>query len=338
MGGAKCCISHNKTYILCIIIDQSQPNKIIVDKYYKSSNEYKRVSITPQKRLDNIEFVILDEKIKKLLIFAKVFSHVHYGTTQIWAISLDIDTHKLMNQHLCNMNVDENVHGDGTYHYEKSMHLLKFLSEHEKLKYYIHDIIAYNYGPHAFNIWKRIIFDDENGIIYVSDLKKNKKIYMVQIGDNNEFEWIDDEISHPPNLKFISDHAYSIIYVYQRLIILIFNDLSNSDIWCLDLRNKKWFKSEYLMPFTVRWNVVNGEDNYLYFICYKDSRRQIGYRCNFKISLFDIIPWEIYQINKDQNMILIHGFINDIAKQIDLICPDSLINVILLYYPPFLYV
>ena len=35
---------------------------------------------------------------------------------------------------------------------------------------------------------------------------------------------------------------------------------------------------------------------------------------------------------------LINGYINNIAKDTDHFCPDTLINVILLYYPQFLYV
>ena len=47
------------------------------------------------------------------------------------------------------------------------------------------------------------------------------------------------------------------------------------------------------MPFMPRCNIVNGEDNFIYFIVYGSIA------VNFKISLFDIIPSEIYEINKE---------------------------------------
>ena len=45
---------------------------------------------------------------------------------------------------------------------------------------------------------------------------------------------------------------------------------------------------------------------------------------NFKISLFDIIPLEMYENNKENNRIyiLINGYINHNAKDTDRICPD----------------
>ena len=68
-------------------------------------------------------------------------------------------------------------------------------------------------------------------------------------------------------------------------------------------RNKTWFKSKYEMRFTEPCIVVDGEDDYRYFIYYRKSPP--GF--NFKICLFDIIPLEIYEINTDENMSLIHG-------------------------------
>ena len=38
----KCCISQCKSYILFVILHPTQQDTIIIDKYYKSSNQYKR--------------------------------------------------------------------------------------------------------------------------------------------------------------------------------------------------------------------------------------------------------------------------------------------------------
>ena len=58
---------------------------------------------------------------------------------------------------------------------------------------------------------------------------------------------------------------------------------------------------------------------------------------NFKINLIDIIPKEIYGDYDQENRCLVNGFINEIANSLNLICHDSVIDVILMYYPQFLY-
>ena len=128
-------------------------------------------------------------------------------------------------------------------------------------------------------------------------------------------------------------NAHSMIQVYGCVIIYIINDARNTNVWCLDLRNREWYKSKYQMPFTNPYVVVNGMDNFVYFIHYGDEPR--GF--NFKINLLDIIPSEIYGLQTQENKSLIHGYMVDIATCCDRIFPDTLIDLIVMFYPQLLY-
>ena len=114
----------------------------------------------------------------------------------------------------------------------------------------------------------------------------------------------------------------------------IFRSNKCGNIWILDLRNKTWHKSKYQIPYTVESNVIDGKDNFIYFIYHGTNPAAF----NFKVSLFDIIPSEIYENDTKQNCILIHGFIKDVVRRSEMICPDSLINMIVMYYSKLMYV
>ena len=181
----------------------------------------------------------------------------------------------------------------------------------------------------------RIIVDEKQKLIYIFGLYRGQNIGVMKIRDNNEFELLDDEILPPEDIGYsLCNSTNYMIYAFDSVVIIFHQSITSSDIWCCDLRNKKWFKSKYKMPCMEEYNVVNGEDNFVYFILYGSDTVAF----NFKISLFDIIPSEMYEINKEKNRMLINGFMNNITKDTDHICPDCLINVVSLYYPQFLYV
>ena len=191
-----------------------------------------------------------------------------------------------------------------------------------------------SYQP-TFDDW--IIIDEKTKLIYIFDIYNDKNIRVLKMKDNNEFESLNDEILIPEDVRgglCESIAARFLIHIYDSVVISFPTSSYWSDIWCLDLKNKRWFKSKYKIPYMHQCTLVNGMDNFVYFLDYKKSEVAV----NFKISLSDIIPSEMYEINKENNTILINGYMNDIAKDTDYICPDSLMNLVLLYYPSLWYV
>ena len=146
-----------------------------------------------------------------------------------------------------------------------------------------------------------------------------------------------EHVGFPEEIKFKIPHTdtWRGLIVYECLFIIFFIARDCTDIWCLDLKDDKWYKSKSKSLHVDRNScfIINGEDNFAYFIGYCEPN---GPRWNLKLSLIDIIPEELQNKYKNESKILVHGFMNIVSKKSRKLCPMSLIQIISLYYSPFL--
>ena len=157
-----------------------------------------------------------------------------------------------------------------------------------------------------------------------------KKLQILDDGDVKE----EKSVKIPPGVPRFKENEFSSVYAYDSLFIVFFHEDAKRDIWCLDARHDEWYKSELKAPYINGESccVIDGGDNYVYFVGYGNDMTY-----NFKMNLFYIIPPELHTFQDKMNGLMIHGFINEIANDIDKICPTSLIDLVFMYYPQFLY-
>ena len=341
----KCCIWTKENCIICVFSD-SQFKTLIIDKYFKSSNQYKRVRIRTDFALPYIIGIMLNEYKRQL----SVLMCTSPSGTGLHSISVDLDTNKILNVSNITYGVKDGV---VAYKYHDSLHIIHGLQC--KLEYgpqgkkEMHHAVLNNntikYFEPILNLGSLIVprrgdpkfvVDEHRSLIYAFDGKYHSNIHHIKITDDNGWEITENEapVPSPEDTSFVLRYNHSMIYVYGCLILMMFRHCKSTDIWILDLRNKTWYKSESKMPYTFDSNVIDGMDNFIYFIFH--GKNDEGY--NFKISLFDIIPSEVYENGEEENYILVQGFMNGIGSKSELICPDSLLNVIAMYYPKLLYV
>ena len=178
-----------------------------------------------------------------------------------------------------------------------------------------------------------LLADEEKKMIYAFDNESSPNIRCIKIKNGGLLELEENKISSPKDEHFhLGQHL--MVYVYNCLIVVFFRSKQCGDIWVLDLRNETWYKSKYQIPYTQWLKVIDGRDNFVYFIYHGQDPAAF----NYKVSLFDIIPSEVYDNDKGENYILVHGFMHGIAKGSELVCPDSLISMIAMYYSKLLYV
>ena len=104
-------------------------------------------------------------------------------------------------------------------------------------------------------------------------------------------------------------------------------DDTHWDIWCLDLdHNDKWYKSQYSLP--VRWGHMFVDINNDVHLMRCRSRI-----CHWKASLFDLIPVEIMQLNRQKYDLLIIGFVKEFERKNEMtFIPMYLQKLIIVFY------
>ena len=115
-------------------------------------------------------------------------------------------------------------------------------------------------------------------------------------------------------------------------------------IFCLDLlHNDKWYKSH--VQFSVadvypKWvetpYAIKDNDDNIHIMSFNKVKDK-DYNYHHRASLYDIVPKEIVQLNRQRWNPLIHGFVKQFEKRNKMIfLPSYLKNLILHFYPIFL--
>ena len=139
-------------------------------------------------------------------------------------------------------------------------------------------------------------------------------------------------IGNANNSKFL---YYEILLVFKSLIFVFYFPKSRcTDIWILDIRNTKWYKSPYQVPQTLNGDknvyVLKGQNNSIYLIDFGNSHR-------YKACLNDLIPNSLETVYQNYYEPLVIGYIKKHENK--LIIPNIPIvikRLIWKYFPPFL--
>ena len=327
-----CCISTD--FIISVMIHPSINDTIIVEKYSKLSNQYNQAEIQIPPAHNYIKMATFDEDMRQLSIL--MYSS-RSGNDTIYVLDIDTDTNEVINEAELITSAYTGTYF-GAFINEGLIHIIHYCHDKPVLS---HGVL--NSGSDKVKYYEQklkvklsltnVFVDEEKNLIYAFDKELPPNVCCMKFIDWEGLELLQDKISSPWD-DISSLILCSMVHVYNCLIIVFFRSNKCGDIWVLDLRNKEWFKSKYQIPFTCQSNVIDGKDNFIYFVCHGTNPASF----NFKVSLFDIIPSEVYETDTEENCVLIHGFMKDISRNSDMIYPDSLINVIAVYYSRLLYV
>lgn len=185
--------------------------------------------------------------------------------------------------------------------------------------------------------------------IYIQSLQKlmlfggnwNQEIFVCDLYEQNqaEFEWTSCDIIMPHRAGWGSYHVISAF----DIIVFVFylRSAQNYDIYCLDLKfkNEKWYECEYKCKGnedgTVEYQyVVKTDNNDIHFIGFRNESR-----CHTKVSLFDLVPMELYEVHSKYYQLLIIGYFKNLKQENDLNYPEIpsvLKELVVLYYPALL--
>ena len=119
-------------------------------------------------------------------------------------------------------------------------------------------------------------------------------------------------------------------------------------VWCLDLYSMKWHESEKNFPGNIldEWFGINVLNTFIetnngyvhhYFPGKGDWIAAFGskYTCHHKICLYDVCPSKIKASHHQRYKTLVFGFVRREKKKFDLIVPDCLIKLCLIYFTIF---
>ena len=317
-----------------------------IGKYDIKADQYNFFTQEFDFGLDTIDFMAIDAKNDVLMILAAIVYDGDDHNELFLSIDLKAESikkdvrfqswleYRLTHCYVYNheLNCLYLLSSDDWY----NMHHVKYCDKQNKLielDTIIDDVIGYD-GPEY-----QYFIDSEQDGKYLYGISDNyDQLTFKQWNELRIFEKTMDSIMKTKfaAIQFPAEIAekngYG-IHAYKYLIILYFPHDCKGYFWCLDLRNRKWYKSKLRSPYLNAPHIFNGMDNYLYIMqLYQENGHY-----NIKYNLLDIIPQELHGNNMQENMMLIHGFMNEIGKKNDLLCPNSLINIVCMYYPQFLY-
>ena len=118
------------------------------------------------------------------------------------------------------------------------------------------------------------------------------------------------------------------------LFVFYFKDeyCGSDEIWCLDIRRKKWYKSAYATPkaFTdLTYIITDNNDQDLHLINFRDKK-------HWKVNGYDLIPNELVSARRQYYTPLISGYIRQQEnKKLIPNIPFEVTQLILNFFPLF---
>ena len=135
--------------------------------------------------------------------------------------------------------------------------------------------------------------DDEDGAefddIWIYDIDQNE--------DDGTEKW---ELY---SLKLPHKNSKELVYAFNSIIFVIYCYSEQNEIWCLELMNDKWFKSNVDWPYELSsCDFVKVDNNHIHCINYHQN-------IHARINLYDIIPIELIEFYGKYYLPFVYGYI-----------------------------
>ena len=338
---------HNKGYVLIssIATDKYIYAFDISTKIFIKFCQYPSSSENDDELEANIDFdpiwhsAVIDQHNDKLYILSGINSDfaVLDLFTKKWSFDESIKENIpliVLSKSVCIQDLNEfHVFGDGNFETHFKWNKNNFLKPIEILDGIENNKIfrdsAFIYSRKTERMY---MFGGWNGIFLDCICYEDIWYCDVKKGVYNDYQWKLSSLKMPQKQKH-----FATVLAFECLVFVFYirNDLDKS-IWCLDLIQKKWYKSHKLFPCNYGTaDAVKTKDNHIHFICCDWSNAPYHIRLN----LYDIVPLELVNEYEKKWRPVIYGYVKEIQMMDDMlrdvIVPISLIEMILKFYPLF---